>query len=163
MTSNPTVRDSTEADVPELFEHQLDPAANRMAAFTARDPTDRSAFVAHWGRILADPTIVKKTIELDGRIVGHLLSFEQAGRRSVGYWIAKEHWGRGIATRSLEIFLAGIPTRPLYARAAADNVASLRVLEKCGFRAIGTDSGYSYARGAEIPEIVLELAAPAPS
>jgi RimJ/RimL family protein N-acetyltransferase len=159
MDGTPIVRDSTEADVPLLFEHQLDPIANTMAAFTARDPSDREAFFAHWGRILGDPTIVKKTIEIDGRVVGHLLSFEQAGRRSVGYWIAKDRWGLGIATRALELFLAGLPGRPLYARAAADNAASLRVLQKCGFKAIGTDSGYSYARGKEVAEVVLALTA----
>ena len=39
----------------------------------------------------------------------------------------------------------------------SDNVASIRVLEKCGFVRIGTDRGYANARRAEIDEVVMEL------
>lgn len=49
-------------------------------------------------------------------------------------------------------------TRPLHARAAADNAGSVRVLEKCGFTVTGTDRGYANARGAEIDEVLLTLA-----
>ncbi len=155
-----SLRDATEADIPLLFVHQSDPEANVMAAFTARDPSDRVAFFAHWGRLLADRTIVKKTILLGDAVVGHLLGFEQAGRPAVGYWIAREHWGRGIASEALALFLASVPTRPMYARAAKDNVASVRVLEKCGFRRIGEDVGYSYVRGRDVAEFIFELTAP---
>jgi RimJ/RimL family protein N-acetyltransferase len=53
--------------------------------------------------------------------------------------------------------LAVDPTRPLRARVASDNVASRRVLEKCGFRVIATDRGFAEARAAEIEELVLRL------
>ena len=45
----------------------------------------------------------------------------------------------------------------MHARVAADNVASRRVLEKCGFQVIGTDRGFAEARSAEIDELVLRL------
>jgi RimJ/RimL family protein N-acetyltransferase len=151
------LRDATEADVPIFFEHQLDPVANAMAAFTARDPTDRVAFFAHWSRLLADTTLVKKAILAQDVVVGHLLGFEQAGRPAVGYWIAREHWGRGIASEALTQFLAAKRARPIFARAAKDNAASIRVLEKCGFRRIGEDVGYSYARGRDVEEFIFEL------
>ena len=38
-----------------------------------------------------------------------------------------------------------------------DNLASLRVLEKCGFVVIGREKGFANARGMEIEEVVLEL------
>jgi len=85
------------------------------------------------------------------------VAFEQFGRPSVGYWLGREFWDRGIATRALAEFLTLIPTRPLYARAASDNVGSIRVLEKCGFIRHGTDRGYAYARAAEIDEVILIL------
>jgi hypothetical protein len=37
-------------DLPIFFEHQRDPDANHMAAFTSKDPTNRDAFLAHWAR-----------------------------------------------------------------------------------------------------------------
>ena len=47
--------------------------------------------------------------------------------------------------------------RPLYARAAADNAGSLRVLQKCGFRVTARAQGFANARGEEIDEFVLTL------
>jgi RimJ/RimL family protein N-acetyltransferase len=151
------LRDVTDEDLPIFFEQQLDTEANYMAAFTTKDPADRNAFMAHWSRILVDDSIIKKSVVGDGRLVGHVLSFEQFGEREVSYWIGKEYWGRGITTRALSLFLDEEGVRPLYARAAKDNVASLRVLAKCGFTIVGEDRGYANARGAEIEEYVLKL------
>jgi RimJ/RimL family protein N-acetyltransferase len=154
---NILLRDVRDEDLPVFFEQQLDRDANDMAAFTARNPQDRDAFMAHWSRILGDERIIKKSIVVDGRLAGHVLSFEQFGEREVSYWIGKEYWGRGIATKALTLFLEELKVRPLYARAAKDNVASLRVLAKCGFKVVGEDRGYANARGAEIEEYVLKL------
>ena len=124
------LRDVVEDDLPILFEHQIDPVAYAMAAFT---PRDREAFMEHWGKILANTTVLKKAIVVDGRVAGHVCCFDRDGKREVGYWIARDHWGRGIATEAVLRFLADVPERPLYAGASAGNAGSIRVLEKCGF------------------------------
>jgi RimJ/RimL family protein N-acetyltransferase len=124
------LRDTTEADLPILFEHQLDPEATDMAGFPARD---REAFMAHWGRLLADGSIAKKTILFNGEVAGNVVSWEQDGEREVGYWLGRDYWGKGIATRALSVFLSYVETRPLYAHVVKHNVASIRVLEECGF------------------------------
>lgn len=151
------------ADLPLFFDFQLDPDANSMAAFTARDPTDREAFAAHWSRILVEPTCIIRTIVWDGQVVGSVSSYEVSGRPEVTYWIGRAHWGRGIATRALTAFLAQAnTTRPIYARVAKDNLGSRRVLEKCGFQVIGGSKGFARARGEEIEELLLELRAIGP-
>ena len=99
-----------EEDLPTLFEQQLDPEATRMAAFPSRD---WEAFLAHWTRILADPALAKKTVLFDGRVAGNIVSWEQSGRPLVGYWIGREFWGRGVATRALAAVLEHVPARPL--------------------------------------------------
>jgi RimJ/RimL family protein N-acetyltransferase len=125
------LRDVIESDLPIFFEHQRDPVAVRMAAFRSRE---LDAFMTHWHeRVLGTATNRAKTIEVDGRVAGNVGSWEQDGKRLVGYWIGREHWGRGIATRALTEFLAHDLTRPLHAWVAVDNPASIRVLEKCGF------------------------------
>jgi RimJ/RimL family protein N-acetyltransferase len=151
------LRAVTEADLPTLFEQQLDPVANQMAAFTARNPADREAFLAHWARILSDDTITKKTILFEGQIAGYLVIFHQEGIPEVGYWIGRDYWGRGIATRALAKFLTQVDVRPLYAHVAKDNIASLRVLEKCGFEITGEGIWFSNARGGEVEEFILKL------
>jgi RimJ/RimL family protein N-acetyltransferase len=146
------------ADLEAFFRHQADPVAVRMAAFTADTPGDRARFDRHWSRVLADPAIVVRTIELAaGDVAGHVLSFEQFGDREVSYWLAREHWGRGIATGALAAFLGEIVQRPLFARAAKDNAGSLRVLQKCGFAICGEDKGYASGRGAVTEEYLLRL------
>jgi len=158
MTGNITLRDVIESDLPIFFEQQLDPDANHMAAFTApRDPADRDAFMAHWSKILSDHTIFIKTILFEGHVAGNMVSFVISGEREVGYWIGKEYWGKGIATRALAEFLGNLEERPLYAHTAKDNAGSLRVLEKCGFRISGEGKEYSNARGREAEEFILKL------
>jgi RimJ/RimL family protein N-acetyltransferase len=159
LTGDVLLRDVTVRDLPAFFEQQLDPDANHMAAFTAKDPADRDAFTAHWTKILGDETITKKTILFDGHVAGHVLSFEEGGELEVSYWIGKRYWGKGLATEALSRFLDHVKTRPLYARAAKDNIASIRVLEKCGFEIAGEDKGFSNARGEEVEEFILRLAA----
>jgi RimJ/RimL family protein N-acetyltransferase len=124
------VREVEASDLPVLFEHQRDPEANRMAAFP---PRDREAFAAHWVKILADPQVRVRTIVADGRVAGDIISWNQDGEREVGYWLGREFWGRGIATRALRAFLAGEDGGPVFGHVAKHNLASLRVLEKCGF------------------------------
>ena len=101
------------------------------------NPRDLESFGAHWARILGDVSVVARAILADGALVGSISCFEMDGRRSVGYWIAREHWGRGIATRALALLLEEVGVRPLHARVARTNVASIRVLERCGFAITG--------------------------
>jgi RimJ/RimL family protein N-acetyltransferase len=158
MTSDVLLRDVTEADLPIFFEQQLDPAANRMAAFTAKDPADREAFTAKWTKILGDDT-VKKAILVNRQVAGSVSSFVApwSGQLEVTYWLGREYWGRGIATKALTEFLGHLKARPVYARAAKDNIASIRVLAKCGFTISGHDKGFANARGEEVEEVVLRL------
>jgi RimJ/RimL family protein N-acetyltransferase len=162
FTGDLRLRDVTAGDLGMLFEQQLDPEANYMAAFVSRDPTDRDAFMAHWARILGDEAIIKQTILVDGQVAGNVGSFVHAGRREVSYWIGKDYWGQGIATQALTAFLDYVTERPLYAGVAKDNIASLRVLQKCGFTICGEDKGFAGARGMEVEEYVLVLQAGEP-
>jgi RimJ/RimL family protein N-acetyltransferase len=132
------LRDVTEDDLSIFFEDQMDPEAAHMAAFPSRD---REAFMAHWTRILGDETVITKTIVFDGEVAGNVVSFEWSGRREVGYWIGRRHWGKGIATTALSAFLDHDTRRPLFAGVAKHNLASIRVLEKCGFTIVDEGVG----------------------
>ena len=153
------LRDVSKGDLPTFFEHQLDPEAIEMAAFPARDG---DAFTAHWKKILADDTVVRKTILLDGQIAGYIVSFDRAGKRQVGYWIGKKFWGRGVATRALSAFLGQVDRRPLYAYVAKHNLASIRVLEKCGFTICGEGKVPPRPGGEEVEEFLMSLGANEP-
>ncbi|MCX4773378.1 GNAT family N-acetyltransferase [Streptomyces sp. NBC_01260] len=152
-----SLRPVRDGDLPLFFAWMADPESVRTAAFTAEDPTDRHAFDAHWGRVLADASVVMRTVLADGAVVGNAGVYGPPDSRQVTYWIDRAHWGRGLATAALRALLGSVPERPLYARAAADNTGSRRVLEKCGFTVTGKDHGYAHARGEETDELLFTL------
>ncbi len=150
------------SDLPVLYAHQLDAAACHMAAFTSDDPTDRAAFDAHWVKILAKDTVIARTIVVRDaagaeHVAGHIASFMRDADREVTYWIGREFWGKGVATRPLKLLLEEVTDRPIYGDAAADNTPSIRVLEKCGFIEDRRERGFANARGEEIEEVVMRL------
>lgn len=157
MADDVVLRVVGEDDLPIFFEQQLDPDANVMAAFTAEDPADRDAFAVHWTRILGDDRITIRTILCEGRVAGYVASFERLGQPEVSYWLGRAYWGRGLATEALSRFLRDLEPRPLYARAARDHLASIRVLEKCGFTVCGQGKAFAHGRGEEVAEVILRL------
>jgi RimJ/RimL family protein N-acetyltransferase len=153
-----SLREVRDDDLPVFYAHENDPEATRMAAFTAKDPSDRTRFEDHWARIRQDPSVIARTVVGEGdEIVGRAAVFGPPEEREVTYWIGREHWGRGAATAALRELLSLVSERPLQARAAADNGGSIRVLEKCGFVATGIERGFANARGEEIEEVLLTL------
>jgi RimJ/RimL family protein N-acetyltransferase len=148
------LREVAESDLPIFFEHQRDPDAVRVAAVPARE---RDAFDAHWQRSLANESGTIRTVVDDGEVAGYVLAFDGDGRRLVGYWLGREFWGRGLATSALADFLELEAVRPLHATVEAGNLASIRVLEKCGFEIVRTTTVFDERLGAEIDEVLLEL------
>ncbi|MFR0356593.1 GNAT family N-acetyltransferase [Streptomyces sediminimaris] len=153
---NVVLRAVHDSDLPVFYRQMNDPEALRMAAFTPEDPADWAAFQALWQRIRSSGDVAR-TILADGDVVGSTSVYGHPGEREVTYWVDRAYWGRGVATAALRELLAEVRERPLYARAAADNTASRRVLEKCGFTVTAHASGFANARGAEIDELVLTL------
>lgn len=146
-------------DLDVLFEQGRDPEANAMAAFGPVDPDDRAAFDAHWRRILDDPSVVIRVVEVDGAVAGSVLRWRDPDLDApeVSYWIGREFWGRGVATAALRAFLEVTHDRPLYGRTAATNIGSIRVLEKGGFRPERVDREVPSTSGALVDEVTLRL------
>lgn len=151
MRPDVRLRNVTTADPPILFEQQLDPEANAMAAFP---PRKRDALMEHWTRIISAGGVAARVILLGDAVAGYVVTWEQDGRQLVGYWIGRGYWGRGIATRALFEFLDLIGTRPLYAYVAQHNAASIRVLTKCDF---SPSSAAAPAADLHLDELVFVL------
>jgi RimJ/RimL family protein N-acetyltransferase len=137
MNTKVQLRNVEAADLALIFEHQRDPIAVAMVDFRSRDAM---AFAEHWAKILADDTVLKQTVVVDGVVAGHIGSWTSDGKRELGYWFDRAFWGRGIATVAITAYLRLETIRPLHASVAKHNVASLRVLEKCGFTVAPAES-----------------------
>jgi RimJ/RimL family protein N-acetyltransferase len=152
-----TLRAFGDSDLDALFIWESDPRAVQMAAFTRANPSDRSAFDAHYERVRSDPSNTLLAIDDDGEFVGTIGSYTVEGRREVTYWIAPARWGQGVASRALRAFLAIESTRPLYGRVADHNAASAKVLARAGFVEVGSDAGFAPGVGAEVVERIYRL------
>lgn len=137
-------------DIEVFCRQQADPVASEMAAFPVRD---RRAHDEHWAKILADPTVVARTMVDGDLVVGNIVSFLADGDRTIGYWIGREHWGRGYATEAVAQYVTEVAERPLHAHVAEHNRGSVRVLEKCGFVVVGEEQH----EGDPVKEVVLRL------
>ena len=118
---------------------------------------DKAAFAAHWDKILKATQNINRTIVAGGQVAGYIACFPLEGHLEVTYWLGREFWGRGLATQALQRLLQLVVERPIYARAATDNLGSIRVLQKCGFKIIGNDKGFAHGRGEETEEYILRL------
>lgn len=146
-----------QTDLDIIFEQEQDPEACYRAAAVAKDPTDRAAFDAHFEKVLSDPSVILRVIEVEGQVVGHLAKFLLFGEPEVTYWLGREFWGRGLATEALKLFLKELELRPLHARVVVGNDPSIRVLEKCGFVKVGQERFFSEYRGEEVDELLYTL------
>jgi RimJ/RimL family protein N-acetyltransferase len=144
------------ADLPRLYELQLDPESNRLAV---TNPRTAEVFDAHWAKALGDPGNISRAILSDGELVGAISCFPMDGDDHVGYWVDRAYWGQGIASRALRLLLWEVSRRPLTATAATTNVASIKVLLKCGFEIERVRHSPATDRYPECDETVLRLPA----
>ena len=151
------LREVHDSDIAIFFEQQLDPVSNWQVAFTHEDPTDEAAFNSHMAKVLTDDTVVMQTISLDGSVTGYLTKYDLDGEPQIGFVLGRDFWGKGIATDSLREFLALVTVRPIYARTAFDNVASMNVLQKLGYVRTTEAEYFSHARGNDIVEVLWTL------
>ena len=150
--ANIQLRPTVVADLEQLYLFQQDIDARYMAAFV-RDET-QEAFITRHAEYLNDPTKNTQTILVDNVIIGSVAKFMIENDAEITYWIDKAWWGKGIASKALSAFLEIETTRPIYGRAAFDNIGSQKVLEKCGFVKTGTDSGFANARQQTVEEYI---------
>ncbi|GAA1857284.1 GNAT family N-acetyltransferase [Microbacterium koreense] len=151
------LRDVDDDDIDAIFDMMRDREAIALAAFTAENPDDRDAFDAWIGRQRTSDDVIYDVVTEDGGFAGSIAVFTVNGDREVSYWIARNAWGRGVASGALRILVSREAERPLFARVAAHNVASIAVLEKNGFTEVSRNSDFAPGLRREVEEIVYTL------
>ena len=154
MQDSISLRPIAPSDLEALFQIQLDPDGNALAAVI---PRNREAFMEIWSQILTDPNTITRAILLNDSLVGSISRFGREGEHFIGYWIDRPYWGRGIASRAVSLFLPLIPERPLHARVASHNTASLRILQNNNFKIVSTESAPATDRFLACEECLLIL------
>ena len=149
------IREVESSDLETFYEHQLDPEAIRMAAFVCEDPKDKVAFDAHWNKILNSSQITQEDDRCRGQVAGHISRYPHGQNIAITDSLGREFWERGRATQALNRMLHLVVDRPIFAKAATDNIGSIRTLQKCGFKIIGKNKDFANGRGEDTEEYIL--------
>jgi len=151
-------------DAPALFGAISDEAVVRNLAVVPWPyrMRDAEAFLASPRDPVLPSFLVFERTDREPRLIGSCgLARRASGSVELGYWIARQHWGRGFATeagRALVDIARTLGLARLEAGYFVDNPASGRVLQKLGFEALGiTAPRMSCARGKEVPARLMRL------
>lgn len=133
------LREYREADIPLLVDYLNDLRVRQYLTSAIPDPY-KETDAEFWVKKGSNEHIIR-AIEFNGQYVGDIGAFpgrlERSRTADVGYWIAQPFWGKGIATQALAQLTQHIFKETDIIRLQAlvfdGNIASCRVLEKCGY------------------------------
>ena len=144
---NGTIRPWRMSDAMDLAAALSDPAIlNNLRDGLPYPYTEKDAEDYITAMLCADKSAVfAYAICLEDRAVGSIGAFRQSNihfrTAELGYYLAREYWGRGIVTEAVrqlcERVFAQTDILRIYAEPFSDNVGSRRVLEKAGFQLEG--------------------------
>lgn len=140
-TSRLVLRKPTLADAEAVFaRYASDPDVTKFMGWQRHQSVeDTRAFLefsdAQWERWPAGPYLIEAAA--DGQLLGATgFKFQTTTTAVTGYVLAQDAWGYGYATEALSAMVAAamdVGVHQLSATCHVENVASVRVLEKCGF------------------------------
>ena len=137
---NVNFREWRHSDKPSLLKY----ANNKKIFDNMRDmfphPYTSEAADSYLTRVTQDSPPKVFAIEVNGEVVGSVGVFQKEDverlNAEVGYWVAEEYWGKGIATKALNYIIDyGFNTFPvtrIFAIPFPHNLASRKVIEKNG-------------------------------
>ncbi len=110
---------------------------------------DAVSFIKKTAKEQKEKKSVRLAIDINGQLAG-IISLERISPEhktaEVGYWLAKEHWGKGIMTEAVSLIkkyaFKELKLYRLHAKVMAPNIGSARVLKKSGFENEGLLKGH---------------------
>ena len=100
-------------------------------------------------------------VDHEGKLIGGLGFKKLQETPEIGYWLGRPYWGKGFMSEALRAAVGWVFENTGHERLACEampeNPASIKVMEKAGFRAVGEVGCASVSRGETLPAIRSEL------
>lgn len=147
-------REHEPGDLDAFCDMEADPEVRRYVggAPRSRPGAERKFRSTHLRRAKARLALRATIFKPDGRYIGYCGLFPNVGSRgpvageaALAFYLAREYWGRGLATEAgrafIEFGFGQLHLARIVATVEVGNAASRRVLEKLGFALTGTETG----------------------
>lgn len=157
-TARCTLREFATDDWAAVHRYSIDPAVVRFMPWGPNTEAETAAFIARC--VAAQAESPRRTYELaivrraSGELIGGCglrVIRPDAAEAEIGYALRRDCWGQGLVPEAVGALLAlGFDALALHRiRATMDprNVASARVVEKCGFTLEGCLRGHDRVKG----------------
>ena len=147
MSNRILLRPWQDSDAPTLYQYASDPDIGSRAGWAPHQSEEESLQIIR--TVFRNDTtwaiVLKEDVSHPIGAIGYGSSCDcalpaRANEPTVGYWIAKPFWGRGICTEALQIVIEHARRHFVHSLISGhfrDNPASGRVMEKCGFHPTG--------------------------
>jgi ribosomal-protein-alanine N-acetyltransferase len=134
-------------DARAVYHYASDPAVTRYLAWPRHtSEADSERFLQRAISGWQDGASLVWMIEDEEGVAGSIGAKLSGANAGIGYVLSRHCWRRGYATEALELVSAALlchtPVRRVWAQCVGENIASQRVLEKCGFHYQRTQPGY---------------------
>ena len=135
------IRPFRESDAEDAFEWRSDPEVNRFMPYPCDDNVEElRQRIKEW---ITDNDKYAIVLKATDKVIGDIsLEWsEKDGVHEIGYNINRSFWRKGYATEAVKALIQWAFNAPqviaIEAETESENTASIRVLEKCGFKLNG--------------------------
>ena len=161
-TERLTIKKLSRLDKARLIDLIGDPRVSETLSNVPYPYTDEDA--EYWMGIVHSSEF-NLNIFHDGLLIGGIGLTPQAGDSSeLGYWLGFDYWGKGYATEACHALLGHASVEACFRQVRANvyegNSASSNVLEKVGFKQIGTGEVFSLSKQKNMPCLHYEYRLP---
>ncbi len=133
------LRQWTFDDLESVSRHADNPKITRF--MSDGFPISRDQWKLFLEHVVQNKSLHYQAIEIDGEAVGGIGISPKTdilrNNAELGYWLSENYWGKGIMVRAVEEITKTafdtLPINRIFATPFGNNIASQRLLEKCGF------------------------------
>ena len=127
------------SDAPQIYRYAADPLSSRYLSWSPhQDEMQTQQFLYGCIEAWRGGERFPWVIEAAGEVVGMIEAKLKGRNAGIGYVLAPDAWGKGYATEALMLVSDALfqhsPVSAIWALCVTDNLASARVLERCGYQ-----------------------------